>query len=548
MLYKKITYILLVLSITILVSSCFNPPDEIIFPTWDLTLNVPLASDTVYMDDLLESKNNNNLEIVDSPQWGDSIYLIVVKDIQAASGLDNKLHIPVPLVPGSLNLSGYTGGHEIKTATVYNPDPEYHIDTAEFISGELRFLMSNSSDFDADYEIILPGFRDKDNGEMIVLSGTAPANTSTPISFPLANVNYAELPVTGANDLDNFTSQESIGFMVVGIARTTSQLELNLNSRIDNSEITLSRLVGKLKRTNIEYFEDTYSTDLGDDLKDFRDNIEFDDIRMYVKAETFGELKNVKIVIDSMSVIGRETETRNESIMQFGDKNYYHDSLIAGEAFSREFNKTNTNLSEFLSRLPDEIVIGNKLYLEKNPNAEDDTQVISNSDSVKFTATIKAPLKIAVREVAYNDTTDIDFTQSEIDAINNANSAALTIEVESYIALGAKLKIIFLDDYYDELFILTDESGSEQFSLTPATINSQGIPVSAGSERVSVNLNEDEITLLALSKHVRFEATVSSTGSTTDEFGPYVRVRAKDYFRYKIFGTVDYHVNVDELK
>ena len=527
---------------------CIDPPEEFILPTWDLTLNVSLASDTVFMNDLLVAEGDENLEIVDSPLWGDSIYLIVVKDIEASSGLQNKLQIPVPLVPGSLNLSGYTGGYEIKTATIYNPDPEYHIDTAEFISGELRFFMTNSSDFDAEYEIILPGFKDKDNGEMVVLGGTAAANSSTPISFPLSNVIYAELPVTGINDLENYSSQESTGFMVVGIARTANLLELNLMSKIDNSDITLSRLVGKLKRTNIEFFEETFTTNFDDNLKDFRDNIDFDDIRMYVEAQTFGQLRNVKIVFDSLTVIGREYETGTESILQFGDKNYFRDSLIAGTPFIREFNKTNTNLSEFLSRIPDEVVIGNKLYLEKNPDADDDTQVISNSDSVKFTATIQAPLKFAIKEVSYDDTTDIDFTQSEVDAINNANTADLTVEIESHIALGAKLKIIFLDEYYDELFVLSDDAGLEEFTLTPAVVNSEGKPVSSVIDRVAVSLTADEITLLAMSKHVKFEAYVSSTGSTADEFGPYVRVRAKDYFTYKIFGTVEYHVDVDELK
>lgn len=524
---------------------CVDVPEEFVMPSWDVSVNLSVATDTVFMSDILEEDDMENLQIIDSPEWGDSIYLIIVEDIETVSTLQDKLQLNSPLVPGELNLSGYTGGNRIVSATVYNPDPEYHIDTALFLSGELRFLMTNNSSSDTDYEIILPGFKNRNTGNFIRLAGNSPANSSQVRSINLTDVIYAELPVTGNNDLVNYSSQSSDGFLIIGIAEARNALELNLVSYISNENIKLARLVGQLKKTEIDFFEETHHTDLGKDLSDFRDKIDFSDIRMRVTAKTFGEMNNVKIVFDSVTIKGKRNDKPGESMMQFSGNDYFHDYMIAGSQYQKEFNKTNSSLNSFLSDLPDEITIGNKIHFEKNPNSDYDTQKISDKDSVKIIAALYAPFKFAVKDVIHKDTTDVNFTEDELDNIDNAISARLTVRMESRIALGAKASFKLVDGNYQELFRLHDNEGMEFFNISPSGIDSDGRPAQPVVTELAVMLTDDDIDKLVRSKFVIMEIVLNSTGSTTNDFGPYVRVRAKDYITYKVFGSINYRVDVE---
>lgn len=544
--FKKYILIPLLVFSGIVFTRCVDLPEEVILPSWDVTFNLPLASDSVFMHELLVADDNENIVIVDSPEVGDSIYLIVVEDFETTTRISDRLEIQTPLSPTLLPIIGNSGSDGLVSATVFNPDPEYHIDSAVFSSGELELLMSNSNFIDVNYELIFPSFKDKTTGEIIERSGSVSGLTTKTELIDLSNVVFSELPVTGVNDLVNYTSQADIGILVVGKVSTTSPTSLNFITQISSSNIVLSLLVGELKRIELDYFEEKFMTDFGESLEEFENKIDFKDIRLKVRAETFGEIDNIKIILDSLNVKGSKNNGSETFGLQFNGSTYYRDSLIAGETFQREFNKSNTNLNDFLSWLPDEIVLGNKLFIDANTAASGTSQRISSEDSIKFIASISAPLHLSIKQVDYSDTLDIDLDQDEKDQLDNALGASLTINVTNGLPIGGVLSVTFMDSEYNELFDLRNSDGSNSFLLSPTAVDSNGKPSETTNNEVTVELNNDEIQDVVNSKYILFNVDVSSTGSTATVFGPNVRIRAKDFFTYKIYGSVNYRVDLED--
>ncbi|MBU1100612.1 MAG: hypothetical protein KKA84_09430 [Bacteroidetes bacterium] len=543
--HKYISFLVLLL-IVLLFQKCVDLPKDVVMPSWDTTFNLPLAFDSVYMHELLVADDNENLIIVDSPEIGDSIYLIVVEDIETTAKIQDRLEISVPAISSFLPIIGNTGGQELAAATVYNPDPEYEINAAEFVSGNIKLLMNNPNFTDINYEFILPGFRNKSQGNVVSAIGTVEAFTIDTVIIELADVMYSELPVNGVNDLVNFSSQASSGFLIIGKVSTSSSLSINFISEITSSNILLSRLVGKLRRTEIAYSEESFSTDFAESLEDFEGKVNFNDIKLNVRAETFGEMDNIKIVLDSLNVKGHKNNGSETFNLQFNGMGYYRDSLIAGEVFTREFNKSNTNLNDFLAWLPDNVTLGNKIYIDANSNSPLENQVISNQDSLKIIASISAPLHLAIKQVNYSDTLDIDLSDDEKNNLNKALGASLTILVTNHIPLGGTLSVTFMDADYNLLFALRNNDETNTFTLNPSLVSANGVPTSASVNEITVVLSEDEIQNIVNSKYILFNVDVNSTGSTSAQYGSNVRIRAKDFFTYKIYGSVKYRVDLED--
>lgn len=549
-------YILRFAAITVLVLSaagCFETPKEPVMPSWDVEINVPLVNKEMSLVEIIDSSNNPNITLIDSAGVYDSLYFLVVDDLNSSSPIQDTLKIPVALAPDTLSIQGPAGAGEIRSATIFNPDPDYHLYSAKFKKGRFILDLNNNSNSTVNIELVLPGFKTKDTGEILSIKEVLNAGQIKHADIDLGLYNYKELTIfPGFNDMVNYNFQGAPGFYFVGIATASGNVDLDFKSEINSDEITISRMTGQIKRTELAYFETEYDTKLGSDIKQFRDRVKFKDMRISLGAETVGELKNMKIVLDSTTVTGYK-KLSGGGLEQLEKLNvnglpYFKADLIAGVPFSQVFDTTNSNITDVITSLPGVIKVGNRFVIDKSTQSADSLQVISAEDSIKFFANIIAPLAISSRDAEYSDTVDINLSQDDRDQILKASYANLTVEVTNATGLGVIGTATFMDANYNKLFSIRNTDGSTDFVVNGAEVNGDGIPIAPSIQKITLELNSDEFQKFTQAQYVEVIIKLRSFGSSANAFGPFVRVRAKDYIKYNVYGGVKYLVDPESNK
>jgi hypothetical protein len=309
-------------------------------------------------------------------------------------------------------------------------------------------------------------------------------------------------------------------------------------------------VVGDIDRIELPYVTSNFTTGFSDEIKGFKDKLDFDNVIVSLEAFTTGHLKNLKIIYDSLKLTGYDKSSGGGLINPFPltiqGRDYYKDSLVAGQIQERVFNDENSNIDRFLQNFPEVISMGNQFIVDKNPSFPDSLQVISDRDSIKITANITAPLIISAKDAEYSTQDSINLSDDDRDEINQGIDAKLFIEVDNNIPLGIAISVAFLDANEDTLFILKNDDGSGIFSISPAAVDNMGIPIAPTRSLNVISLTQEEIEAFSRAVQVQATLAVKSTGSTSTTFGPYVRVRAKDFINYRLYGSVKYRVDIED--
>ncbi|MCF8242731.1 MAG: hypothetical protein K9J16_15240 [Melioribacteraceae bacterium] len=547
---RKLTIPSLVLMVFYL-SGCFDSPKEVVMPSWDVELNVPLKKDFIYLGEILDTAKNPNIGLLDSAGVYDSLYFIYVTDLGTQTPVQDSLKIPFdPLAGVDLDLSGPSDGSTISSAIVFNPDPEYHVDTAEFKSGAFLLQVVNDSDIPVNYTIELPGFKSRLTGEKLAATGVASANSTQPIELPLEDYTYAELKVfEGAPLFEPYDFQNAKGFLVIGRVSAEGSVDINFTSQVNSSTITMTRMVGSIARIKLPYASQEFETGFGNDIQNFKDAIDFKQAKLNIRGITIGEMENLQVVMDSLTVTAfdrrNDGSLTNRFPLRFDGAALYKDSLIAGELYIRSFNEVNTNLNDFLLELPDVIRLANKILIAPSTTSPDSLQVVSDQDSIRFDADLTAPLIIRAEDAQYADTSDIDISDDNRSEILKMNSFNLSLEYRNKIGLSVLSSVTFVDENMNTLFMMKTDDGSSVITIPPATVGPEGRPTTAAAGTVTLVLDKPDIEKFAQAKYLITQVAINSYGVGTSS-DTYVRIRAKDHLEYRIYGGINYRVESED--
>jgi len=387
---------------------------------------------------------------------------------------------------------------------------------------------------------------------MLQAKGDMVPGASDIVTIPFTNCLYAELPIKGYTDTANYTCQKEPGFLFVAKVRAKSTYTyVDFKTEVKSDELRFSHIAGKLKTTSIPYTEEQFETELGDDVKNFTDNVNFKEINLSLGLKTVGAMRNLKIS-DALSVTGyRKSKSGtlyNPVKLVLNNQDPYNGSLIAGEPQTLNFNQDNSNLVKFLLNLPAVVKIGSTVVMQSNSDKPDSTQAISNSDMIHASVNIKSPMKIAVKNAGFTDTLEIDLTQNQRDDIKKGNEAEFVVAIENHIGLGAIVRASFVDDKYNTLFSVKSKVNNidaDYIDVKPAGVDANGAVSTPVTTTAFIILTKENIELFDKAKYVIADDKLRSSGYTSgsSEFGPFVKVRAKDYLLYKIYGRANYHVD-----
>ncbi|RJP69542.1 MAG: hypothetical protein C4539_07515 [Ignavibacteriales bacterium] len=539
----KTKKIILIVITVLSFSSCIDTPKDMVLPNWDVDVNLPITSKTYTLVDIIDPNSNPNLTISEEA-GSDSLYVLMANDLEDTSPIADNIMIPIKVIPENLDISGTgTGNNDI----IYTPDKDYRIDSAEFYSGSFYLELENRDNTSSlNYKIWIPGFKKKTDKSVLSIEGSLNPGEIRYAELPITDYRYAQLKKYAYN---SDSTQRADGILIRGKAVVNGTQEIKFYSRVANSKITFSRIVGKIKKTELSYQKTRFDNSFGKQTIGFNSKINFKSIRMNLLGRTIGTLRNFKIILDSLSIMG-QNKLSNGSLgspyyLRIQGKEYFTDTLIAGTDYNRIFTEINTNLSDFLSKFPDVITVGSKVILDNiTPNS---AGAVSNKDSIRFNIDLTAPMIISVADAGFTDTLEVDISDNDREDIVKSNSANLTIEIQNSIPLGLMAKCTFTDRNYNPLFSIKNSvDNKNEFLISPASVDINGIPISSVNTKLNCVLVDDDFEKFKQAEFIIIELKIRSTGSTSSTFGPFVQVRAKDWLKFRVYGGVNYNLDLED--
>ncbi len=513
-------------------TGCVDLPNEVIMPQWDVDLNVPLLKKSYVLEDIVKSDKDPNISI--DPV--DSLYVIHSDDYLSSTGVSEFMQ----MTNESSSNDNVLPVTENDSLQVYIPFPDsLQIENAKFKSGVIKFKFVNHSTFsDMNINIKIPGVI-KPDGNILSLDFIVHANSTDSSIYLLQDHSYQE----PANQVSIFKGQIWL------IAKANSLDNFAYSSfDVKAKQMKFSSVKGYIPTKVIHVNQDKYAVDLGSDIERYKDKVSLKDAVLYVNAsyET-NTSEPFDLEIRNMSIVGKRNNGEQEQLQFYENIN---SPLSPSFRFNngqlqKTFDETNSNITEFISFMPDSIIVSTDYVL--NPDDDKTYRTVNELDSVAFETNFTAKSSLILRQTTITDTLDVDISNDDRDQINKGQSASLTIEVDNHIPMTAFFKITLADSNYNPLFTLRGNDGVDSLQFTGAAVDqTTGEVIQTTSTSQSINLNADEIKQLANAKYAFISASIRTRDALdSNQNPPYVTVKPSDWINLKSFGNIKYRVNSD---
>src|SRR3989339_2203781 len=512
-----------------LIIGCFDLPEELILPEWDVDLNVPITNKTYTIYDMFKPESKNSLT---TTLTGDDFYLVQSGDYGAKSEVANYLDM---FDQGPISQSFVIPANTPETTTFLVFPDEMEIEEATFKSGFLSFAIQNPSN-----GVILTLFRIpgiiKPNGTELQIECSLPAFSSDSIIYDLTDHRYS-IPVNQQEQNKNSLQ------MVASANSPVSGSFENVNSYLFN--FSFSSLTGSIQRTSLGNERTSASLNL-DDAADFRNKFFIKEALLSLKSEYVSTHQNFfEIEIANIQINGIRNSGEQKALTRNDGQNITF-SLVNG-GYDLTLNETNSNLTDFISFLPDSIVISSEYIL--NPSNDDVVRTVTNQDSIKFSVQFTAKSIFAIKQTNFTDTLGIDLSQDDRDKIHDGIGADLNIYLENAIPIDAFVKVTLTDENYFPLFTLTkNQNGVDSLQFLGSQVNnSTGQIISPTITLNTIALDSAKIMQLSNARYAIISTTVNTKNATNENPNPpTVQFKSSDWVNIKCYGRVKYHFGSEE--
>jgi hypothetical protein len=217
---------------------------------------------------------------------------------------------------------------------------------------------------------------------------------------------------------------------------------------------------------------------------------------------------------------------------------------------SLRFTELNSNVTEFLTFLPDEILLEAEYIM--NPDQSQSYYTATDADKVYFETYFTSKrmstseFLASIEASSVTDTVDLNFSEDDKKSIENGRKASITIDVENNIALNTWMKLIIADENKNPLFTLRDlTTNADSLKFKGANVNSSGIITSPSSSKLIVELNESEIQKLAKGFYAFVVISVETSSFNNSNPLP-VLLKSTDWIKINAYGQVDYNINLED--
>ena len=511
---------------------CVDLPNDIIMPQWDVDLNIPLLKKSYILDDIVESEKEPNISI--DPI--DNLYVIQSDNYHSSTGVSQFLQVENE----SSSMDNVLPVVENDSLQLYVPFPDdIQIDRAVFKSGSIDFDFTNHSVFsDMHINIQIPGII-KPDGSKLSLNFIVHANSSLTSTYVLEDHNYQE----PANQISFFKGQIWL------IAKTSSLDSMAFASfNVITKKMKFKSANGYIPTKIIQVEQESYKVDLGADIENYKDKISLKDAQLNVTSQYITNVSDpCEIEIRNLSIVGKRNSGELERLLFY--ENVNSPSSLAfrfnNGKLQKIFDETNSNITDFISFLPDSIIVNADYVL--NPDDDKSYRNVDEMDSVVFETNFNTKSSLVLKTTNITDTLDIDISDDNRNEISKAQSAALTITAENHIPLTAFFKITLADENYNPLFTLNGNDGLDSLQFLGASIDHTTGEVLSSTENIhKIILTGDKIQKLSQSKFAFISVSVRSKDALEDNQNPpFVTFHPTDWITLKSFGNIKYRLNSD---
>jgi len=505
----------------LIVTGCYEIPNQIVFPEWNTDLNLPIITRIFTIDELIREQGyiaTGDLTVEDSIYvLGTEVYDLNadIADFIQLVGFEPLTNIPVSA--------------DSQNVTLYLQFPDGAVlDSAEFLSGVIEFSVYNPTNTEVNLQLLIPGISDQSGNQLNIQIITPPQNTNTVIT-DLKEHRY-KIPF---NQPPEYSNSLMIHTSVTNGNGNGEFVLLNFST----SNFMFRYVSGIMPATSLGTRVNTFS--FATTLSDYRDKLIVREAELFLDAEFITEFNDpYPIDIRNLNIVGIRSDGLQLALRDStGSENMF--IYVENGTFQQAFNEENSSITEFISFLPDSIMLVAEYIL--NPNNERGTAAIDDSISFETIFTMKS--FIALKKSTVVDSGEITLDQEQKDAILNGNSAAIVIELENAIPLAGWLRIDMVDENHNPLFTISENSnGTDTLFFEGANVDANGEVINAFINLpLTVELNSSQVEMLTRTKFAIYSVSLR----TSDAFlNPprVVALRPDAWIKVRSFGTVNYRV------
>jgi hypothetical protein len=525
---RVMNYLTALTFLLITLPGCFDIPEELILPEWDVELNIPITNKTYTLYDMFKPQSKYSLT---SELNSEDFYLVRSDNFTSNSEVTDYIR----LLDQAVVSQSFVIPANVPAQSVFVVFPDgIEIDEATFVSGFISFAIQNPSASAISSSIIVPGIKKPDGSDLMILTNVA-AFSNDSVTYDLANHQYILPP--------NQPSYNKNSLQVVASANSqmTGSFE-NVNFYLHN--FNFKSITGSLPRTSLGIRRTSSYFNLGD-AADFRDKFFIKEGTLSLKSEYVAAHPNIfELLISDIKLIGIRN-TGEEKYLTRNDGQTMSFRLINGE-YNLTLNESNSNITEFISFLPDSIVISSEYIL--NPSDDRLIKKVTNQDSIKFSVQFNTKSIFAIKQTNYIDTLSIDISEHDREKIRDGVSADLNLHLENAIPIDAFLKATLTDENYTPLFTLTkDQYGVDSLLFLGGQVNSDGEIMFPSVTLNTIQLDSAKIIQLSNARYVILSTTANTKNATVDNLNPpTVQFKSSDWLNLKCYGKVKLRVNGQE--
>ena len=507
----------------IITSGCYEIPNEIIFPEWNVDLNIPIANKRFTIDELIREQGflaTENLSIEDSIYiMGTEIYDLNtdISDFIQLVGFAKLTNIPV-----------FTDSQNV---TLYFDFPEGAVlDSAEFLSGTLDFSVNNPTDSEVTLNLVIPGINDQGGNPLLIEIITPPQNVNS-ISSNLEGLRY-KVP---NNQPSEFYNSLMVNTSVTNGNGIGNVVYLDFST----SDFLFSYVSGVMPATSLGIHENSFG--FATELSDYRDKTILRAAEMIVDAGLITQFSDpYPVDVNNLNIVGLRSDGLQFLLRDStGNENMF--IHIEDGLFKQAFNESNSNITQFISFLPDTILLVAEYVM--NPDGKKGAAAID--DSISFSTTFTISSFLALKKSTVVDSGTIDLSQDEKDAIRDGNSVSITIELENAIPLAGWIRMDVVDEYHNHLFTITHNSNdTDTLFFNAAVVDENGEVIQPFTNPpITIELNSSQIEMMTRAKFAVYSVTLR----TSDAFQnppKIVAIRPNAWVKLRSYGTINYRIKL----
>jgi hypothetical protein len=522
---KLYLYIIVSISfLTIFIQGCVSLPSDVIMPQWDTDLNLPITNKSYTLNDIIKSQNYISI----NPQ--DSTYMISSDSLNQKIAISQFMQVntesstpTVPVVAGN------------PAPDTYLQFPEgAKLNKAEISKGNFKIVAHNTNATDVLLTINFPGITK--NGSPFPTQFTVPANTpSITQNFSFENCSYAQ-------PLGQDPSYEGQLWIKPSASSASGHPKITFESY--TSDFDFTSMTGYLPTKSLGTHSSSFPLNIGD-ASQYRNKVVLKTASLSFVGKFNSQASNPFIVgVANLQLIGRRNNSQLTETLQFTDPQANSFRFDASGNYSTVYNQDNSNITSFITFLPDSIYVSAEYIM--NPDNNLDYKTVSLDETISFTSRFTSKSVLSIKQVTFSDTVDINIDQDNRDQIVKSQGAQLSVEIQNAIPLNTWIKVVLTDSNYHPLlingtpFIITkNNNGTDSVSIAGSLTDANGNYSAFTSSSTSITLDSLQIKQFAqFARHALISVTVETAHSNNLP----VVVHANDWIKLNVYGKVTYRI------